>query len=572
MGNSPAPDDGTPPAPDTVSTAGLPRRGCAPTTAAESPADPADAVTVSVAGPPPAGPPRVPVLRAGTAPDFGNELAVLLRRRLLTLSLIAVGSFSLIVAEFVLGWLTGTNVINTWDRFLCNCGFLAAAVVYTLGLWRYRTYTLARLRLLELLGLAITVAYVTWLSATTYVRAWGLLGLIPESSPPLLSTVRYHPTILSNNVWFVVIIGYAMLIPNTGRRCLYVVSGLALTPLAITLAAASLGPPAVTGAELLSMLFMQGRAMAVAVAFAVFGAHKIDRLRREAFEARQLGQYQLKETLGAGGMGTVYLAEHRLLKRPCAIKLIRPDMVGSPLHLARFEREVMAMARLTHWNTVEIYDYGHTADGTFYYVMEYLPGPNLEQLVRQHGPLAPGRAVGLLRQVCAALREAHAQGLIHRDIKPSNILVTQRAGVGEVVKLLDFGLVQDLGEAGDKLTAAGLIVGTPLYMSPEQAGGAAALDGRADLYSLGAVAYFLVTGRPPFADRPVLQVLNAHLSEPPVPPSQLRAGLPADLEAVILRCLSKEPARRFADVDQLDQALACCGCAGGRDSSPATSG
>jgi serine/threonine-protein kinase len=403
---------------------------------------------------------------------------------------------------------------------------------------------------------------VTWLSFTTYQRVWGLLDLVEPLSPSLVSTVRYHPPVLSNNVWFVVILGYAVLIPNTGRHCLYVVGGLALAPLAITLAASLMEPEALKGAELLSMLFMQGRAMAVAVAFAVFGAHKIDSLHRAAFDARQLGQYQLKEVLGEGGMGAVYLAEHSLLKRPCAVKLIRPDRAGSPLHLARFEREVMAMARLTHWNTVEIFDYGHTADGTFYYVMEYLPGLDLEKLVRKEGPMPPGRAVYLLRQVCAALREAHAEGLIHRDIKPSNILVTERGAVRDVVKLLDFGLVQDLSGAGDRLTTAGLIVGTPLYMSPEQADGASVLDGRADIYSLGAVAYFLLTGRPPFAGRPVLQVLNAHLREPPVPPSRLQAGVPADLEGVILRCLSKEPAGRFADMGQLDEALACCGCAG----------
>ena len=176
-----------------------------------------------------------------------------------------------------------------------------------------------------------------------------------------------------------------------------------------------------------------------------FGAHTISRLRRQVTEARQLGQYRLRRRIGAGGMGEVYLAEHQLLKRPCALKLIRPDSVADPRALARFEREVRLTATLSHPNTVEIYDYGRTEDGTYYYVMEYLPGLSLEELVERHGPLPPGRVVYLLRQVCGALREAHAAGLIHRDIKPSNIFAARRGGMDDVAKLLDFGLVLPAG-------------------------------------------------------------------------------------------------------------------------------
>ena len=184
-----------------------------------------------------------------------------------------------------------------------------------------------------------------------------------------------------------------------------------------------------------------------------------------------LGQYRLKQVLGFGGMGAVYLAEHVLLRRPCAIKLIRPDQAGDPRTLIRFEREVQATATLTHSNTVEIFDYGHAEDGTFYYVMEYLPGMNLEDLVEQHGPMPPERAVHLLRQVCQALREAHGIGLIHRDIKPSNIFACERGKVYDVAKLLDFGLVKGFGLAGDdaKLTREGAFTGSPAFMSPEQA-------------------------------------------------------------------------------------------------------
>src|SRR5262249_57972820 len=170
--------------------------------------------------------------------------------------------------------------------------------------------------------------------------------------------------------------------------------------------------------------------------------------------------------LGGGGMGEVYLAEHRLLKQPCALKLIRAERAGDSAVLRRFEREVQATARLKHWNTVQIFDYGRVADGTFYYVMEYVPGPTLEELVQRHGPLPAARAVHLLQQVCAALREAHAAGLVHRDIKPANVMVCERGGIHDVVKLVDFGLVKAVGVGGpgDRLTREGAIAGTPAYM------------------------------------------------------------------------------------------------------------
>jgi serine/threonine-protein kinase len=221
---------------------------------------------------------------------------------------------------------------------------------------------------------------------------------------------------------------------------------------------------------------------------------------------------------------------------------------------------VQATAALTHPNTVEIYDYGRAEDGTFYYAMEYLPGLTLDQLGERHGPLPPARAVHLLRQVCGALREAHGVGLIHRDIKPANIIVCTRGGIHDVVKLVDFGLVRgiDPGADGGRLTQDGAIAGTPEYMSPEQAEGAAGLDGRSDIYSLGAVAYFLLTGRPPFRRATTLQLLFAHAREPVEPIAALRPEVPADLRGVVQRCLEKDPGRRYPDVAALDQALAAC--------------
>jgi len=263
-------------------------------------------------------------------------------------------------------------------------------------------------------------------------------------------------------------------------------------------------------------------------------------------------------------MGEVYLAEHILLRRPCAIKLIRPDRAGDAQHLRRFEREVKATATLSHPNTVQVYDYGHAEDGTFYYVMEYLPGLTLEQLVERHGPLPANRAIHFLRQVCGALSEAHAIGLIHRDIKPGNVMICERGGIQDVVKLLDFGLVlPPPGDAaGDKLTQDGTITGTPAYLSPEQAGGQEAVEARCDIYSAGALAYFLLTGRPPFAGRTGMKMIAAHLYEVPEPLSRHRPDVPADLEVVILRCLAKDPNARFPDAESLNAALSSCGAAG----------
>jgi eukaryotic-like serine/threonine-protein kinase len=299
---------------------------------------------------------------------------------------------------------------------------------------------------------------------------------------------------------------------------------------------------------------------------ATYGAHTISRLRQEVAEARRLGQYHLRRLLGAGGMGEVYLAEHVLLKRPCAVKLILPACAYNPRALERFEREVRLTAALSHPNIVEIYDYGRADDGTYYYVMEYLDGLSLAELVERHGVLPPGRVVYLLRQVCGALCDAHAAGLIHRDIKPSNMFAARRGGTWDVAKLLDFGLV--LSRAGSDAahqSGEGQVLGTPLYMAPEQVRGGRELDGRSDLYSLGAVAYYLLTGRPPFDGEGGIRVMFAHAREPVVPPSRDRADVPEDLERVVLRCLAKDRAQRFPDAEGLEQALGTCACAGDWD-------
>jgi serine/threonine-protein kinase len=250
-----------------------------------------------------------------------------------------------------------------------------------------------------------------------------------------------------------------------------------------------------------------------------------------------------------------------LLKRPCAIKLIAPDRAGDPKALARFEREVRTTARLTHPNTVDIYDYGRTEDGKFYYVMELLDGLSLAELVASHGPLPPGRAIFLLRQACGALAEAHAVGLVHRDLKPANIFAARRGNLHDFVKLLDFGLVLPASDplgAGAEPSRDGHIAGSPLYMAPEQATGEMRPDARTDIYGLGAVAYYLLTGRAPFTGPTAMAVMISLARDEVEPPSRSRPGVPSDLERVVLRCLSKSPADRYPSAEALDRDLSAC--------------
>jgi eukaryotic-like serine/threonine-protein kinase len=369
----------------------------------------------------------------------------------------------------------------------------------------------------------------------------------------------------------VLILSYGIYVPKNWRRAALVVGPLAILPFATLLALyfQHRGPMAWLGrmghehgTTPFLLLGFDALILGILAAGAAFGAHTISRLRRQVMEARQLGQYRLKHRLGAGGMGEVYLAEHQLLKRPCALKLIRLGVESGPHALERFEREVRLTATLSHPNTVEIYDYGRTEDGTYYYVMEYLRGLSLAELVERKGPLPPGRAVYLLRQVCHALREAHAAGLIHRDIKPSNIFASRRGGTDDVAKLFDFGLVLPMPKNGTPhASGERRIFGTPLFMSPEQATGDRAIDGRSDIYSLGAVAYYLLTAHPPFDGDDGIGLMIAHARDPVVPPSQLLAAVPADLERVILRCLAKDPADRFPDAENLERALSECACA-----------
>jgi CHASE1-domain containing sensor protein len=280
------------------------------------------------------------------------------------------------------------------------------------------------------------------------------------------------------------------------------------------------------------------------------------RLRRQVVAAQKLGQYTLAEKLGEGGMGAVYRAHHAVLRRPTAIKLLDPAR-SNPTTMARFESEVRLTSALAHPNTVIVHDYGHTPDGVFYYAMELIDGITLQALVDADGPQPPQRVVHILVQVCAALAEAHGIGLVHRDVKPSNIMLCNRGGIPDFVKVLDFGLAKDLSARKDpQLSQSVTLVGTPLYVAPELVLNQTAIDGRVDLYAVGAVAYFLLTGTPVFGGTTTFEVCAKHLSITPDLPSQrLGKPLPPELEALVMQCLAKEPAARPFSAEELGQRL-----------------
>jgi serine/threonine-protein kinase len=282
----------------------------------------------------------------------------------------------------------------------------------------------------------------------------------------------------------------------------------------------------------------------------------IHKLRSEVKNIQSLGQYQLERKLGEGAMGVVYQATHGMLKRPTAVKLLRPELGGLEM-LERFRREVQLTAQLKHPHTVTIYDYGRTPEGLFYYAMELLSGASLQQVVDATGPQPVSRVVRILRNVALALEEAHAVGLIHRDVKPSNIMLAQQGGAYDVVKVLDFGLVkrlQDPEDSGD--SDAHSLQGTPYYMSPEAIENPAAVDARSDIYALGAVGYYLLAGRPVFEGDSFFEVCAKHLQEAPEPLSAVcPEPVPPDLERLILSCLAKNQSDRPESAHALARAL-----------------
>ncbi|HEY2760451.1 MAG TPA: serine/threonine-protein kinase [Pirellulales bacterium] len=471
----------------------------------------------------------------GSSPHLSKETQSLLRSRLRMAALVLGGGFGI----FLLRELFTTNYQSVPEVFVLIFQGIVTLTLLMVGgrLCHKCTYSLSTLRAAELVIFGVPAMFFI-------AMQW----LVIKGQLPILTGITAP--------WMLLILVYSLYIPNTWKRAAWVLGSFAVAPSVLCIVAVILMHDSYKAATT-SNIATVTMTMALAAFIGAWGVHTINRLRREAFEAKQLGQYRLKRLLGAGGMGEVYLAEHQLMKRPVAIKLIKPGKAADPQALARFHREVQATAKLTHWNTIEIFDYGHTDDGTFYYVMEYLPGKSLADLVVQHGALAPERVVALIEQTCEALAEAHRLGLIHRDIKPGNIFAAERGGVYDVAKLLDFGLAKPMMSSGDvNLTQEGSITGSPLFMAPEQATGDGVPDARSDIYALGAVAYYLLTGHPPFEADNAVKVLLAHAQKPVVPPSQLQSGIPAELDRIVLKCLEKKPADRYGSVTELAGALA----------------
>ena len=289
------------------------------------------------------------------------------------------------------------------------------------------------------------------------------------------------------------------------------------------------------------------------------------RLSEAELKLKQLGQYTLEEKIGEGGMGAVYRARHAMMRRDTAVKLLLPDRADRAA-VERFEREVVLTCQLTHPNTIQVYDYGHTPEGVFYYAMEYLRGLNLHELVGRFGPQPEGRVIHILLQICDSLAEAHALGLVHRDIKPANVFLCDRGGIPDCVKVLDFGLVRDYRGPVRGPTQTGVgkgLEGTPSFMPPESLKDSSRSDPRSDLYSVGALAYYLLTAQYVFDSESVLELYEKHLTESPTPPSRRVANpISPELEKVILGCLSKNPGDRPQSAAELRALLAAAPHAG----------
>lgn len=346
----------------------------------------------------------------------------------------------------------------------------------------------------------------------------------------------------------------AALVPSSAVRTLLVGAGVMLVFLIFGPGMfAELDPLVQEGVQFIALAF---------IAATTVTSHVIYGLQRDVRRARQLGQYTLVEKLGEGGMGAVYRARHAMLRREAAIKLIRPELAGGggerSVATQRFEREAHATASLRSPHTIEVYDFGLSDDGAFYYVMELLDGVDLDTAVRTYGPMEAARVAHLLRQACDSLEEAHQAGLIHRDVKPANLFLGRYGLRYDFVKVLDFGLVA-LGElegVDPLLTAEGVAAGTPAFLAPEAARGASAIDHRADLYALGCVGYWMLTGQLPFVRESALATVLAHVNDTADPPSEVTENeVPAALERVVMDCLAKDPAERPASARELAERL-----------------
>jgi serine/threonine-protein kinase len=459
--------------------------------------------------------------------------------------------------------------------FICGGVYLVTVLLY---LFAFQEAAFVLGRVVGIVSTVVSIAFAVYLRRKP--RSWRFVEVAGSGYEFLIAfsiaIVEYwrigdynHTQALPTVSWTcVVIILFPLLVPMKPRVAL-VASLLAASanPIGLVLALELNHQPALS-AEVVGSLLAPPFICAI---MAVVPAQVLTKMGRAVQRARQLGSYQLVEQLGRGGMGEVWRAKHRLLARPAAVKLIRPEVLGAQddsdrrVLLERFQREAQATASLESPHTVELYDFGVSEkDGTFYYVMEYIRGIDLDELVEEHGPLPPGRVVHLLTQACDSLDEAHAVGLIHRDIKPANLIVGRRGRRLDYLRVLDFGLVKRSREREEaKLTADDVMPGTPAFLSPESVTGDDPVDARSDLYALGAVAYWLLTGRLVFEAETPLKVALAHVTREPVPPSELaERDVPVALERLVMDCLAKRPQDRPQTAQELMERLLACETSG----------
>jgi serine/threonine-protein kinase len=379
------------------------------------------------------------------------------------------------------------------------------------------------------------------------------------------ATLEMHRGFLGLSWVAVWVVLFTVVVPTPPRRAvLAALASASAVPVVIGLMIAS----STTAFSLDPVMFFFGLVFPylLVVCMAYVGARVVYHLSTQVKHARELGSYRLEEKLGEGGMGEVWRARHRMLARPAAIKLIRPSLGGdaragmSEEAVRRFEREAQVIARLRSPHTVELFDFGVADDGVFYYVMELLDGLDADSLLRRFGPTPPERAIYLLRQVCHSLSEAQSYGLVHRDIKPANIFLCRYGEEYDFVKVLDFGIVRapdDPADTSPLHTRENAVQGTPAFIAPEQAMGGGPVDGRADIYATGCVAYWLLTGQFVFTADTPMGLLLQHVQSPPTPPSaRTNQPIPAALDDLVLRCLAKNPADRPQSARELSRRLA----------------
>ncbi len=359
---------------------------------------------------------------------------------------------------------------------------------------------------------------------------------------------------------YIIMLAFPLIVPMSPRQLLrgLVASGLTV-PLGTYLSHRALGTtPDMTGmiASIITPVFV--------VSIGWYGARIIYGVALAAAQAEDLGSYRLESLIGKGGMGEVWRARHRMLTRPAAIKLILlSERAGGSAETtaARFAREAQATALLQSPHTVQVYDFGTAEDGRFFYVMELLNGLDLEEFVEKHGPMEPARVIHIARQLCHSLAEAHARGLVHRDVKPANVFLCRYGRDTDFVKVLDFGLVlaasaTSSGYPDPRLTDVGTAQGTPAYMAPETVTDPDNVGAGSDLYAVGCVLYWLLTGRLVFDRQTAMQAIVAHTTEAPIPPAKLsELPVPAALDALVMRLLEKSPRDRFASAGAVIEAL-----------------